>query len=641
MKKLLIIFCFTAFWVAAFSQQQADDAGIRVAETVMSIWKDSMALQEGKPAKWTYDQGLVLKGIEGIWKRTGDRKYFDYIQRSMDFFVAKDGKIRTYKASDYNIDNVLPGRNLLMLYAVTGKKHYYQAAQTLREQMKTHPRTKEGGFWHKKRYPWQMWLDGLYMAQPFLAEWAATYHEDSLFDDIANQFVWMENHARDAKTGLLYHGWDESKEQKWANKETGLSPHFWARAMGWYGMALVDALEWFPDNHPRKKEVIAILARLTDAIEKVQDPATGVWWDILDLPQRKGNYLESSSSSMFVYAIAKGVRLGYLPQEKLAIAKKGYDGILIQFIRKDSNSGLTNLEKTVQVSGLGGTPYRDGSFEYYIGEPVITNDPKGIGAFLKAANEMAIVPTLQTAAGKMVVLDAYFNHETKEDITGRKMVWHYQWNEQPNAGFSFLGEAFKRYGFTTSTLYEKPDKKSLTKADVYLLVDPDNDKDAKEPNYMDKQTAAAIAKWVEKGGVLVLLTNDSGNADLHKINLLSAKFGVQFKNNSINRVQNDVFEQGELVVPAGNEIFKEGRKLFLKEISSLEVKVPARTLLSHDGEVIMATAKYGKGAVFILGDPWLYNEYVDGRKLPAKYENLAAAEDLIRWIAKQLNASGN
>ena len=347
-----------------------------------ALWRDS-----GYPAKWTYDHGLVLKGIEQVWRNTRDQQYFDFIQHQMDHFVADDGSIRTYSLDDYNLDNLLPGRNLLFLYQITGNEKYRKAATTLREQLKTHPRTSGGGFWHKQIYPSQMWLDGLYMGEPFYAEYAATFHEDAAFDDIAKQFILMERHARDKKTGLLYHGWDESRKQRWSNPETGRSPNFWGRAMGWYAMALVDTLDYFPRNHPQRAELIAILNRLARAVAKYQDARSGLWYQVLDKAGEKGNYLESSAACMFVYALAKGARRGYLPAPYRQIAQKGYRSILKEFVKTDSN-GRVNLEGTVSVAGLGGNPYRDGSYEYYLSEKVVTNDPKGVGALLLAATEM-------------------------------------------------------------------------------------------------------------------------------------------------------------------------------------------------------------------------------------------------------------
>lgn len=246
----------------------------QMANTVMTIWKDSFALGKG-PAKWSYDQGVILKGFEGIWKHTGDPTYFNYIQKSMDFYVDEAGNIKGYKHDEYNIDHVNNGKNLLLLYRITGKEKYWRAATRLRDQLRTHPRTKEGGFWHKKVYPYQMWLDGLYMGAPFYTEYAYLAHDDTAFNDIAKQFIFMENHARDTKTGLLYHGWDESKQQKWANPQTGTSPNFWGRAMGWYAMALVDVLDHFPANHPQRAALIGILNRLSTAVLKVQDAKPG------------------------------------------------------------------------------------------------------------------------------------------------------------------------------------------------------------------------------------------------------------------------------------------------------------------------------------------------------------------------------
>src|SRR5262249_52257760 len=265
---------FTLLLLVCTATAQTKPLSEQAAQTAMTaLWHES----GGYPAKWTYDHGLVLKGIEQVWRNTRHKQYLDFIQRHMDHFVTDDGSIRTYSLDDYNLDNILPGRNLLFLYQITGQEKYRKAAATLREQLKTHPRTSEGGFWHKKIYPSQMWLDGLYMGEPFYAEYAATFHEDAAFDDLAKQFILMERHARDEKTGLLYHGWDESRKQRWANPETGRSPNFWGRAMGWYAMALVDTLDYFPRNHPQRAELIAILNRVARSVAKYQDSRSGLW----------------------------------------------------------------------------------------------------------------------------------------------------------------------------------------------------------------------------------------------------------------------------------------------------------------------------------------------------------------------------
>ena len=604
----------------------------QVAETVLKIWPDSIPV--GSQTKWSYDMGVVLKGFEGIWMNTGDVSYFNSIQKKIDFFVKDDGSIKNYELEEYNIDHVNNGKLVLLLYRVLGKEKYKKAAALLRSQLKTHPRTKEGGFWHKKIYPNQMWLDGLYMGGPFYAEYSMLFDESG-FDDIANQFIWMEKHARDAKTGLLYHAWDESKEQKWANKETGASPHFWARAMGWYSDAIVDALDYFPVNHPKRQALIDILNRLVNALEKFQDKETGLWYDVMnyDGPGKEKNYFEASAACQFTYAIAKGVRKGYLPAAKLAIAKKAYAGIVKKFIKVED--GQTNLHGTVKVSGLGGNPYRDGSFEYYMSEPVIVNDPKGVGAFLLASTEMEKLPTLSAGSGKTVLLDRYFNSEKRKDATGKDVYWHYVWEERSHPGFYTLGNIFERYGAKLSSLDVAPTAASLKNSSVFIIVDPDHKKDNPNPNLVSDNDVKSISEWVKAGGSLLLMANDSANCELKNFNRLAAVFGVTYTDKSINMVKNDTYEQGVVYPGNGNSVFKTTKKMFLKELSVLNIKTPAKANTTKDGDVIIATAQFGKGKVLIVGDPWLYNEYVDGRKLPAEYENYKAAEDLVKWLLKK------
>lgn len=608
-----------------------------VASTVLTIWKDSLAT-DGRADKWNYEQGVLLKGIEGIWFSTGEGKYFRFIQHLTDRFINDDGTIRTYRKDDYNIDNVLPGRNLLLLYKVTGQEKYRKAAALLREQLRTHPRTSEGGFWHKQIYPSQMWLDGLYMGEPFYAEYAAAFHEDGAFDDIARQFVLMELHARDSKSGLLYHGWDESRKQRWANPATGRSPNFWGRAMGWYAMALVDTLDHFPESHPRRVDLIDILRRLAVAVEKYQEPKSGLWYQVLDKGREKGNYLEASASSMFVYALAKAVRRDYLPARYLRVAQKGYQGIEKHFI-ETSSAGQVNLKGTVSVSGLGGNPYRDGSYEYYLSERVVTNDPKGVGAFLLASNEMEIATDVSLGNGKTVLLDYYFNNEAKKDVTGRVVPWHYKWDELPNSGSSFWGNVFRNFGVETKGLEEAPTRASLKQADIYIIVDPDTREESERPHFVEQSHVKVIADWVKSGGVLVLMGNDVGNAEFEHFNELAKQFGVQFNKDSRNRVQGNNFVTGKIMVPERHPIFQTARQLFLKEISTLSISPPARAVVEDNGDVIMAVAKLGRGTVFTVGDPWLYNEYVDGRKLPPEFDNYKAAKDLSRWLIQQTASS--
>lgn len=344
-------------------------------------------IRRNVPFKWHYEDGLVLQAIEQVRQKAGNGKYYGYVKSAIDQFVDAAGNIKTYSIEEYNLDQINPGKVLFQLYKATGDERYRKALYLLREQLRNHPRTSEGGFWHKKIYPYQMWLDGIYMASPFYAEFAKTFDESATFDDVANQIILIEKYTRDSKTGLLYHGWDESKQQCWANPETGCSPHFWGRAMGWYAMAIVDALDYFPVDHPKRGTIIAIFERMIAVLANVQDRATGLWYQVLDQGNRAGNYLEASASCMFVYAIAKGVRKGYLTGKNLDVAQKGYRGILGNLIEIDGH-GLVNLNGTCGGAGLGGNPYRDGSYEYYISEKIVVNDYKGVGAFILASVEM-------------------------------------------------------------------------------------------------------------------------------------------------------------------------------------------------------------------------------------------------------------
>ncbi len=344
--------------------------------------------------RWHYEHGLMLKALEQVWLANGDDRYWRYIKETVDQFVDDAGGIRTYSVTEYNLDQINPGKNLFTLYRLTGDERYRKALYLLREQLKGQPRTSEGGFWHKLIYPFQMWLDGIYMAAPFYAEFGRTFDEPAAFDDVAHQIILIEKHTRDPRTGLLYHGWDESRQQRWANPETGCSPHFWGRAMGWYAMALVDVLDHFPENHTARVRIIEILANVTAAVARVQDMATGVWYQILDLAGRLGNYPEASGSCMFVYSIAKAVRKGYLQASWLDVARRGFRGILDNFVAV-GDDGLVSLHRICSAAGLGGTPYRDGSYEYYIGEKIVTNDYKGVGPFILAALEMERLTTPQ------------------------------------------------------------------------------------------------------------------------------------------------------------------------------------------------------------------------------------------------------
>jgi unsaturated rhamnogalacturonyl hydrolase len=629
---LFVLMC-GAFSIASAQDRPWSEGA---AQAAMARWPQGRLAPQGQSGVWNYELGTLLEGFDALWMNTADPSFYKYIKSAVDSFIGPDGSISTWKAEENQLDSILLGRQLLLLYGVTQDKRYATAATQLYEQLQHQPRTPSGGFWHKQRYPNQMWLDGLYMAEPFYAEYAATFHHPEAFKDITAQFLLMEDHARNAKTGLLYHGWDESKQERWADKQTGLSSQFWARAMGWHMMALVDTLDDYPEENPLGRTLLRVaLEKDAEAIVKVQDKQSGLWFQVLDKAAEKGNYIESSASCMFVYALARGVREGYLPAKYLAPAQRGYQGILSRFIQTGPGDDVT-LTGTVKSAGLGGDPYRDGSYAYYVGEKVVSNDPKGVGAFLLASVEMENAKNATVGRGQTVLLDAWFNSQTRPDAFGQPVSFHYKWNDRSNSGFSLLGHIFNNYGAATKTLFAAPTAENLKQAQVYLIVSPDIPAKNPHPNYVRPEDADEIAAWVKQGGVLVILENDPVNADLDHLNILVERFGIHYNNVLRNQVEGNKFEMGKIEIPAAGPIFHAAHTAYMKEICTIAVKAPAAAVLVDRGDTLMAIARYGKGTVYANVDPWLYNEYTDGRKLPASYDNFAAGKELARWILSQV-----
>ncbi len=400
MRKLLPILC-TALIPIAFAQTASTAASAKqdaaaMAATVIAHWPNGVVATQAHPGQWTYETGVTLDGMAAQYQVTGNKAYFAYIKAAVDRWVDADGNIsiepgKPFDTSQHTLDNLEPGRAVMFVYNATHQEKYAKAAKLLYAQFATQPRTAQGGFWHKQIYPRQMWLDGAYMGEPFRAAYAKAFHQTADFDDIAKQLLLMGEKTRDPRTHLLHHGWDASTPaegpQPWADKQTGMSPEVWARAMGWYVMALVDTIPSFPQNHPDRPKLIAALSDAAAAAAKYQDPATGLWWDVMDKGDQPGNFKEASATAMFTYALAKGARLGYLPKTYEANAIKGWTGMEKAFVTKDA-AGMATFHGTVKVSGLGGKPYRAGDYNYYVHEAVGDDDAKGIGSYLMAASEI-------------------------------------------------------------------------------------------------------------------------------------------------------------------------------------------------------------------------------------------------------------
>ena len=382
MKKITLILLSFLF-IQFISAQKT---GILFADSEMKRFPQAWQLDHGKRLYFGYAQGVGCQAMLEVWRETKDRKYLDYVIEWADTIINDKGEIHLYKVETYNIDYINPGKVLFEVYRQTGNEKYKLAIEKLVAQMKMHPRTLEGVFWHKLIYQHQIWLDGLYMGSPFLAEYAVTFNQSEWIDDVMNQFLTCAKHTYDAKTGLYYHAWDESKKQRWANKETGQSPNFWGRAIGWWFMALVDVLDFIPQDHPQRGELIGMIQGLADTLPKYQDK-TGLWYQVLDKGDKAGNFLEASVSSMFMYSYAKAVNKGYIDKKYKKVAEKAYDGLMKTLMVKNEDGTLT-LTKCCAVGGLGGNPYRDGSFEYYVNERIRDNDSKATGPFIMGCLEL-------------------------------------------------------------------------------------------------------------------------------------------------------------------------------------------------------------------------------------------------------------
>lgn len=367
----------------------------------MSRCKDASYLdyREGK-YKWNYTPGLELKAFLDVFDCYGDEKILEYADHWYDTLIAEDGSITGYKISNYSTDHICPARTLFYLYDKTGKEKYRKAMDLVMKQIETHPRTSDGALWHKKVYPHQLWLDGVYMAEPFYAEYVSRYFPQDkkaeAFKDVVNEFLVAAKHCYDSETKLFRHAWDESKSMPWADPSTGQSAHCWGRALGWYCMAAVDVLDIIPIETEGRDQLIETLAGILNVLPEFTDVKDGAWYQVLDCPGREGNYIESTCTAMFVYSYLKAIRMGYIEKRWLPHAKKMYKYMVKQFIQEDETGSICgkscckaiSLTRCCEVGGLGGKNNRMGDYKYYLSEPIRDNDSKGTGPFIWASLEM-------------------------------------------------------------------------------------------------------------------------------------------------------------------------------------------------------------------------------------------------------------
>jgi unsaturated rhamnogalacturonyl hydrolase len=391
-------------------------------------------------------------------------------------------------------------------------------------------------------------------------------------------------------------------------------------------------------GHPGRDTLVRILGRYAEAVLKVrEDGRAGLWWDVLDKPGKAGQFFGGfGQRDVRVYAGSRGEgRLfagGVSVGDKIGVFgnRSGkFTGLWLEGTMYLAISG------TVSAGGLGGNPYRDGSYAYYTGEKVVDNDPKGVGAVLLAAVAVDELKTSADQGNKTVMLDYYFNNERRKDITGASIRYHYTWEDRAYSGFSLWGHLFRQYGARTEPLPVAPTAENLRKASVYIIVDPDDDREVPDPHYLEASEIGVIDNWVKAGGVLVLMSNDSANAEFEHFNVLAGTFGIQFNFDDYHKVTGNNYMMGAFEFDRKDTIFRTAQNVYVKELSTLRLRPPARAHFTDSGHVIIAVARVGKGTVFAVGDPWFYNEYTDGRKLPWDYENYNAARDLAQWLLRQ------
>ena len=345
-------------------------------------------LRQGKINGWNYIDGCMMIALLNLHRITGEAKYFDFAESFLDYYVQEDGTLLGYREEDYNLDNLCEGRPLFDVWAATGKEKYRKAIETLHGQILRQPRTKEGNFWHKAIYPNQVWLDGLYMAQVFYTRYTTEFEECRGYEDILRQFRTVREKMYDPATGLYRHGWDSSGQSFWCGPD-GRSQNPWLRSLGWFSAALVDVTGYLAPGHEEFREEMTGIAReLAQAMEAYVDSSTGMLWQVPDQPGREGNYPETSGSAMAAYFFLKGARLGILDERYGNVGAGIFQSICDTYLTE--RDGKLNLGGICLVAGLGpeNNRRRDGTYEYYISEPVVENDAKGLAPFLMCYTEL-------------------------------------------------------------------------------------------------------------------------------------------------------------------------------------------------------------------------------------------------------------
>jgi unsaturated rhamnogalacturonyl hydrolase len=601
-----LLFCAIPAWTQLLPRSED------VADAAMKHWPAANTSASNEE-RWKRDHGLLLEGLEAEWLGTANPSYFNYVASSVDALIASDGSIEGHVGSADSLDRLALGRDLLLLYGVTRQEKYYRAAAALRAQLAAQPRNASGGFGHDRTHPGRMDVEDLYNAEPFYAEYGNVFQEPQVFSDVTLQFVLFDKHARDVKTGLLNQGWDQDGKPDRVDGRSASSPATQAACAAWYIMALVDALPWYPRNDPGRATLLALLRRTAEAIAREEDGRPVGRHEASGVAQDSGKSMLASTAYRIAYAFAKAARLGYLPE--------GYAARAAQAFRRVAEHLPSNRSENAAGN-----------------EGRMGDDAGAAGALLLASRELEVAPLAKLGRGKLAVMDAWFNSQQRKNAAGKTEYFHYKWGDYADSGFSVLGHLFNDYGVETTTLYDPPTAANLRSAQFYLIVSPDIPVKNPNPHYMRREDAGQIAAWVRRGGILLMMENDPADADITHMDILADRFGLHFNPVLSHHVNGDEYAMGRIDLAGGGELFDRPHVFYMKDTCTLSLSVGARPLLTDKGDTMMATAGYGKGTVFAVVDPWLYNEYTDGRKLPPEYDNLRGAQALVGWLLSQIPA---
>ncbi|HEY1986150.1 MAG TPA: glycoside hydrolase family 88 protein [Terracidiphilus sp.] len=530
-------------------------------------------------SRWTLTTGSELDGLEAAWYNTADGNYFRYVKRTVDDYLAKQPVESLQGRAE---EEATLGSQVLLLNRITLSPHYYQAANTLRQQLaascglsSTHNLADRADS-----------SNTICAAAPFLAAYASIFHQPQDFAAILKSLL----------------RWHDRVEQRTETRGPSASPEDDDLSEARLAVALVDTIGYFPAQDAGRIQLNLLLNKIAASLARRQDGKTGAFNETSRIPGKARTPTSFRNTCLYVFALLKGVRLGWIDQTYSSVADRAWQDIV-----NDAEAAHS-----------------------------------GSGEFLLAATEAELAPTATLGRGNTVMIDAWFNSQLRKNAAGQTELFHYKWSDLSDSGYSLLGHLFRSFGAATDTLPSAPTRENLAHAQFYLIASPDIPVKNPDPHYMTEPDAAEVAGWVHDGGILILMQNDPPNADISHFNLLADKFGIHFDDVLHHHILGEHVEDGRIPVAAGGPLFHQAHTLYMKDTCAISVHGTGKALLTDRGDIVMATVKYGRGTVFAAVDPWAYNEYTDGRKNPQIYnqfDNFAGARELVRWLMEQHTGS--